>query len=217
MARSGEFVRQSIHVRRGEFTHADEVERHARLIALLGRRPAIGKLQRVLDAIADLWSPPDHEHACMVPFMHWRVQPSGDDVRVVAEHYEDPRTEVRRAVLVALKHASPHGDAACKVVEAGLAHDDACVRMQAARAAHSLELGAPLTSALRARLDDVNWNVRWHAAAALAPTDFRAQAVEVLLTSEPRPDSRALGATDDWRDCLRRFADVPAARARLGR
>jgi HEAT repeat protein len=201
-------------VRRAGTTREQEVDRHDRLIAALARRPAIAKLQRSLDAVADLWSPPDHLHSCMGGRVHWRVQPPHEAVTIVAAHFDDPRADVRRAVLVALRYASPHGEQARAAIDAGLADPHACSRIAAARAAASLELGRALTEPLSRRLDDPTWTVRWYAAAALATTDLRPAAIDALLKSEPRASAHEL-LVDDWIACARPFEDSPAVAERI--
>jgi hypothetical protein len=193
-------------------TRDAEVERHARLIALLARRPPIWKLQRGLDAVGDLWRPPDHHMFCLGGWVHWRVQPSADAVAVVAAHHASDRPDVRRAVLVALQHAAPHAREAANAVAAGLADGDALVRIHASRAAETLRLEEALREALTARLEDPVWAVRWHAARAIGRTAQRPHALAALLASQPKPAHRHFQA---WVDCVETFADLTAARERL--
>lgn len=193
-------------------TYEDEVARHGRLIALVDRRPPIRKLQRAVDSIAELWSPPDHRFHSLGGRVHWRVRPTRDAVAVVARHCDDPRVGLRHAVIAALVHASPHGDVGSAAIARGLAEDDIRLRILAARAAASLALGDALAHLLAPRLVDPIWTVRWHAAAALARTAHRDAAIAALLRSEPRVQE--FGG-DHWTDCARAFADEPAVMQRV--
>lgn len=198
-------------VRPAGTSHADECGRHERIIALLARRPAIRKLQRALDAIAELWRPPAYLHTCFGGRVHWHVRPSSADVATVAGHHEDGRIEVRRAVLAALQHAAPHAHEARAAIALALDDDDVVLRILGARAARELDLGGALADALAQRLDDAVWTVRWHAAAALASMSTRVRAIDALLRSEPSTEL----ARDEWSACARVFADAPAVQQRL--
>lgn len=152
-----------------ETTHADEIARHDRLIALLERRPSIRKLQRALDSIGELWAPPDYLHSCFVG-VHWRVQPSRQAVTVVAAHHDHHKLGVRRATFVALRHAIPHGPECAAAIGVGLRDPDVIIRILSARAAAALGLGDALRVELERSLADPVWTVRWNAALALSQT-----------------------------------------------
>lgn len=170
------------------------------------------KLQRALDAIAELWGVDEHLRSCLKLRVSWRVQPSRDDVASVVAHHEDARVDVRRVVLVALGNAGPHGDVACPAIARGLADDDRRMRIVAARAAASLGLGEALVHVLAKHLADPIWTVRWYAAAALASTAVRSDALGVLLRSEPRASEWGL---HQWTGCARAFRDEPLVAQRL--
>jgi hypothetical protein len=119
-------------------TQDAEIQRHDRLIAALARRPPLRRLQRALEDVGALWAPPEHFMTCLGGRVHWRVPPSAEAVAVVAAHHTSDLIRVRRAVLVALRHAGPHGQLAAGAVAAGLADPDSLVRLHAARTAAAL-------------------------------------------------------------------------------
>lgn len=199
-------------VRPAGTTYDDEHRRHDRLIASLQRRPPIGRLQRAIDAVAELWRPPDHRHSCLGGSVHWRVKPTVEAARIVAAHHGDRRVHVRSAVLTALRHAVPHGHAVAGAIAAGMADPDGLIRIHAARSLADLDLGHVLLAVAAGHLDDPIWLVRWHAARALAVTDLRDRAVGALLASQPRTGCVQLQA---WTTALEAFSDRHEVRQRL--
>jgi hypothetical protein len=199
-------------------TREDEAARLSHLIQLLLRRPPIRKLQSTLEAVGAIWSPPDHLGS--MKGVKWQVRPTADQVAAVAAHHASELVEVRRRVLVALQHATPHADQAARAARAGLMERDALLRISAARAAANLGLGHALFEPLVACLADPVWTVRWNAARALAPTDARPAAIDALLRSRlPRPETdheRWLFLVDgEWVRCALEFCSDAAVRAEL--
>lgn len=183
-------------------TRDDETRRHDQLIRLLARRPPIRRVQRALDALVDLWRAPDHLYFCLGGAVHWRIRPAAQDVAIVAAHFLDARPDVRRAVLVALRHVDAHADEARPAVRGGLGDADPVLRIHAARAARPVDDADALTEALVRCLDDEVWTVRWYAARALSRGRHRARAHAALLASRPVGDEVVVSP---WVECLRAF------------
>jgi hypothetical protein len=206
-------------VPRWETTRELEVERHAKLVEHVRRRPKIRKLQRTLNELAGLWSGPEELHSCIGGFRHYQVRPDAAAVAAVAAHAEDDRLEIRRAVFAALAHAGTHGAEATPAARTGLGDTDPLVRLHAARAAVAFGLGETLRDQLLTRLGDPVWSVRWLAARALAARGVNMSAVEAaLLGSRPRvgdgDDTRFL---EEWAQAGRWLWDMGTLAAVAGR
>jgi hypothetical protein len=187
----------------------------ARLGRALARiaRPSPGKLQRDLDLIGMIWSPPEHLHTCLGGWVHWRIPAEPDPMLVVTTHCRDPRPDVRRAVVVALGAATPHVPFAAEALTAGLRDPAFAVRINAARALAAHPPWAPLRDHVVRALGDPLWTVRWYAAVASACYGDVATACAVLCAT--RPD-RETWWHDAWLECAARIAaPSPALQAAI--
>jgi hypothetical protein len=182
----------------------DEIVRHGRLIALVAQEPPRRRLQHLIDCLAQMWRPPDHQSLCMGGRVHWRVRPAAEDVLKVARHLADPRLPVRRAVLFALVHVEELPPGVAPALQAVLESDDAISRIQAAKAAKGCAVY--LKEPLRAALADPVWMVRWHAATALSGSEWEEHAAQVLASCVPRQVGQDAVITLCWIACARPLA-----------
>lgn len=165
-------------------TREQVADRLAEALARIAR-PRPGKLQRDLDRIGMIWSPPAHLHTCLGGWVHWQIPAQADPILVVAAHYKDPRPDVRRAVMVALGAATPHVPFVAEALVAGLRDRDFSVRINAARALANHPPWAPLRPHVLRALADPLWTVRWHAAVAAAHYGDSATASVVMCATRP--------------------------------
>jgi HEAT repeat protein len=184
-------------------TTRDEVS--ARLAEALARiaRPRPRKLQRDLDRIGMIWSPPEHLHTCLGGWVHWQVPARAEQMAAVVAHCRDPRPDVRRAVMVALAAATPHVPFAAEALVAGLRDPDRTVRINAARALASHPPWGPLRDHVLRALGDPLWTVRWYAAVAIAHYGDVATACVVLCSTVP---DQEIWWHDAWLECATRIA-----------
>ena len=186
----------------------EEADRARRRIGEVVRRlrdePFRAKRQGDLLEIAQAWTPLDPRPAAR----RWKpfVEPTAENVAVVAACVFDPVPETRRAAIGALTRAAAQRAHALEALIFALRDEVPLVRLGAVDALRVLRLGAEAAAALREALADPVWTVRWNAAAALAGTGAAEAALLALEVSAPS----SLRALHGWLPALREFG--PAAR-----
>lgn len=168
------------------------------LLRRLGNPKRRRRWQSTLQVLGDLWDRRRRSSCLRRSLREWpKVAPTAEAIRTVGRCLDDPRPDVRIAVMYALRHSDPHVDEALPFLAAGLRDPHVPVRLNAITAirAQAKEV-APLVPALRAAFADPVRTVRAGAAVALTVAAPSVELVPVLV--------EALRNGDAWLvvDCL---------------
>lgn len=139
--------------------------------------------QSTLQLLAELWNRRRRKSCLAGESSDWpKVAPTAEAIRAVGRCLDDPRADVRIAVMVALRDARPHVDEALPILAAGLRDPYVPVRLNAISSirAQVREVG-PLAPALRAALKDSVFAVRSVAAVTLSFVEPSAELLPGLV------------------------------------
>lgn len=183
-------------------------------------KPDYRKAQLTIDRIHKLWIGDDGTRSRRGV----RLMPTPQAVRAVARLVHDERVAVRRQVFVALGAAGDAALEAADEIALGLADPDPTMRHGAVRLfiplrppdtelpegalPNKLDLPERLIPALRERLCDSVWSVRWSAVISLSGTLADEELADALLQSVP-----GTGYQESWLRAARALETMPEALA----
>lgn len=199
-----------------EPSYEASLKRMSQLVQALKMKPLDSKRQSRIADLGEMWERRNKWKGLANPPAPL-VEPTREAVQAVGSFSNDPKPEVRLAVMVALKAALPHRDVACEALSMGLSDEDIPTRVQAATSLWHLSPVPAAVEPLRRCLEDSVRAVRFVAARALARTSPTPGVVPVLLEAvETDPNGsfflmefRFLGAHAE--SALQRLRDLRAA------
>lgn len=164
----------------------DEAAQQRRVEALLRRLAnpeRRWRWQSTLQLLGELWARTRWRSCLAGGSSLWpKVAPTAEGIRTVGRCLDDPRPDVRIAVMFALRDATPHMDEALPFLAAGLRDPYVPVRLNAINAIRGrVHWAGPIAPALRAALKDPVFSVRTVAAVTLSFIEPSEELVPMLV------------------------------------